>query len=608
MASIIEIVAKFLNDASKGLKELEGDVDGVNKKNKESKESSDSFTDSLLKQAFAGVSVGAVFGALVSTVKATIDAYGEAELVGAQVEAVLKSTAGAAGMTKTELDDLADSLSKMSGMDDDAIERGEALLLTFTKIGKDAFPAATEAALNMSAAMGTDLQSSIIQVGKALNDPIAGATALQRVGVSLTEQQKEQIKTFQDAGDIYSAQMVVLNELQTEFGGVAEAMGNTTVGSANKLKVAWGNLLETMGEGNASTYRETNDWLTKIVEGLTDHAEHANLVREALLQENSALYTQFQINGVLTPQMEQIVDQYIRAKQYGEAWAGVLENQAGAVTDLATAVSEYVPNFEQMLSLTTRISDETEKYNEKQTDLATKQAEIKTQIDELIAQGWSPLSQKVQDLQADYDNLGLKSQELAAKHNEAMAKMQYDLLLTKLSADGLTDAEFKIAQQVGLTTGVFDQASVNQALAMDRVSQAVVDGKLKVQDMDKALRMMADKGYTIDVVLSILQDVAGFNQGHEARTPYGGGYAAGGITTGPQSGHIELLHGTEAVIPLQGGAIPVEIRGMGGGGNIYQISLSISSPITIMDEEHAKNALLPLIIEGVHQAEAIGAL
>ena len=42
-------------------------------------------------------------------------------------------------------------------------------------------------------------------------------------------------------------------------------------------------------------------------------------------------------------------------------------------------------------------------------------------------------------------------------------------------------------------------------------------------------------------------------------------HAAGGIAAGPSSGHLAMLHGTEAVIPLAGGAIPVAISGGAAG-------------------------------------------
>jgi hypothetical protein len=106
------------------------------------------------------------------------------------LNATLEGTKWMAGMTATELTDMADSLSEVTRFSDDAIIGGENLLLTFTNIGKDVFPMATEAMLDMSQKMGQDVKSSAIQLGKALNDPIDGIGALTRIGVSFTDEQK----------------------------------------------------------------------------------------------------------------------------------------------------------------------------------------------------------------------------------------------------------------------------------------------------------------------------------------------------------------------------------------------------------------------------------
>ena len=82
----------------------------------------------------------------------------------------------------------------------------------------------------MSAVLGQDMQSSVTQLGKALNDPIAGMTALGRAGIQFTDAQKDQIKSFVEAGDTLSAQKVILSEVKNEFGGAAEALGQTTEG------------------------------------------------------------------------------------------------------------------------------------------------------------------------------------------------------------------------------------------------------------------------------------------------------------------------------------------------------------------------------------------
>ena len=139
--------------------------------------------------AFAGLS--ATIGGLIAT-------YRVQEQAEKKLATVLKSTGHAAGLTAKELTEMASGLQKVTTFGDETIIDAQSLLLTFTKIGKDVFPTATETILNMSQAMGQDLKSSTIMLGKALNDPVAGISALARVGVNLSEEQKNLIKSFSD--------------------------------------------------------------------------------------------------------------------------------------------------------------------------------------------------------------------------------------------------------------------------------------------------------------------------------------------------------------------------------------------------------------------------
>lgn len=165
----------------------------------------------------------------------------------AQLDAVLKSTGGAAGVTRDMALELADSLSQVTRFSDDAILAGENMLLTFTNIGSEVFPEATQAILDMSTATGQDLTSSAVQLGKALNDPIAGITALTRVGVTFTEEQKDAIASMVEMGDIAGAQTIILDELAKEFGGSAEAAGTTFAGQLDILKNSLDNVAEGVG-------------------------------------------------------------------------------------------------------------------------------------------------------------------------------------------------------------------------------------------------------------------------------------------------------------------------------------------------------------------------
>lgn len=180
--------------------------------------------------------------ALGQTITGSIGAAREAIAINKDLEQTIKSTGGAAGVSADAARDLADSLSRVTNFEDDAIVQGEAMLLTFTKIGKDVFPRAAETMLDMAQKFG-GMKEASVQLGKALNDPLRGVGALQRVGVTFSAQQKEQIKNFMAMNDIASAQGVILDELATEFGGQARALADPIIQLGN----AFGNLQEKFG-------------------------------------------------------------------------------------------------------------------------------------------------------------------------------------------------------------------------------------------------------------------------------------------------------------------------------------------------------------------------
>jgi len=193
---------------------------------------------------------GALAGlaSLFGTLKVGIGEFSQAAKVSAQTAAVLKSTGGAAKVSQKQIEDLSTALMKKSGIDDEAIQSGQNMLATFTKVanqtgkGNDIFKQATVAALDMSVAMGKDMTSSAMLVGKALNDPIKGMTALTKSGIQFTDAQKATVKSLVDSGNVMAAQKVILKELTTQFGGSAEALGKTLPGKLNILKESFSNL------------------------------------------------------------------------------------------------------------------------------------------------------------------------------------------------------------------------------------------------------------------------------------------------------------------------------------------------------------------------------
>jgi phage-related protein len=216
----------------------------------------------------AGVMTAAFTGtAVVGFLKDSVQGWADHQQVLRQSAAVIKSTGGAAGVSAKQMDELSGSIESNTGVDGDNILAGENMLATFTNVqnqagkGNDIFNQATQIMTDMSVATGTDMKGSAIQLGKALNDPIKGVSALSRVGVTFTDQQKKQIATMVEAGDTAGAQRVILHELSKEFGGSAAAQET----SGQKMAVAFHNLQDSVGQALLPVITQLSKFLTEHV-------------------------------------------------------------------------------------------------------------------------------------------------------------------------------------------------------------------------------------------------------------------------------------------------------------------------------------------------------
>jgi hypothetical protein len=216
-------------------------------------------TGQFVQKAIGAIATGVAFRSIIGN---TI----EQERVTAQLEATMRSTGRYTPELSKELQGYAASLQTLTDYGDEAIIGSEALLLTFTQIGGDVFPRAQKSILDVATAMGTDLKAATLQVGKALNDPILGVSALAESGIQFTEDQKGMIRSLVETGDAAKAQGIILEELERQFGGSAEAARNTLGGSLKSLKNSFGDLLEgdSQGEGVKGAIASIND-LTDVL-------------------------------------------------------------------------------------------------------------------------------------------------------------------------------------------------------------------------------------------------------------------------------------------------------------------------------------------------------
>lgn len=170
--------------------------------------------------------------------------YERSQIAMRQISGVLESTGKNAMFTAQELSKLAGELQVVSNFGDEDILQGVTNeLLRFDGISKDVFIRAQGLAVDLGEAMG-GLENATRTLGISLADPELGITRLRRAGVMFTETQQDMIKGLIAAGDKAKAQTIMLEALESKYGGLAMA----SVSATKQMQNAWGDFMEAMGK------------------------------------------------------------------------------------------------------------------------------------------------------------------------------------------------------------------------------------------------------------------------------------------------------------------------------------------------------------------------
>lgn len=240
MANTAVLKLQVIADASKAvgaMRDMTGAADSASAKT----ETAGSRLKSFGKAA-AYAAGAAALGGLVYMFKTGVGEQKDFLAGQAQLAAGIKSTGNAANVSVKGMEGLASTIQDYSGQTDDSIVASEKLMLTFTNVrnsaGKnnDVFDQSIKVTADMAARMGGDASKYAVQLGKALNDPVKGLTALTRIGVTFTDQQQKQVKAMVANGDAMGAQKLIIKELNKEFGGSAKAFGDTLPGQMERAK------------------------------------------------------------------------------------------------------------------------------------------------------------------------------------------------------------------------------------------------------------------------------------------------------------------------------------------------------------------------------------
>ena len=273
--------------------------------------------------------------------------YGVQERAEAAFAQALKSTGSSAGQTSRSISLLASEIQRMTGVGDEAVIQSAALLKTFVNIGSQVFPQAQKAIVDVAAGMYQGnvtmeaLKTTTIQVGKALNDPIKGMTALSRVGVQFSGEQKLQIKRFIYTNQLAKAQGVILGELEKQFGGLGEEIGKTTEGKLLALNSAFGDAQERIGKFLTPAINALIESLTKFSQAL----QPSNVIQFGVALATSVIGVKIYNSGITFAQIKtklftKAIFSNIAAMKIWQSSTGI-----GAIIAISTLVGAKILNL-----------------------------------------------------------------------------------------------------------------------------------------------------------------------------------------------------------------------------------------------------------------------
>ncbi len=246
---------------SEGMDKAGRDAEKLAKRNKSAMQNIASQVENVsssIKTAFIAFGASAILSKFVQQ-------SAKAQNAQAQLAAVLKSTGEAAGFSQDKLNAMANSLVSSSIFGADDIKQAETRLLSYLGVVGEQYPRALQAAIDMSARLGTSLEQSAEAVGKALDVPSEGLTTLSKQGFRFTEEQKKLVEQFEATGNVAEAQGIILNVLESAYGGAAQAARDTFGGSLSALKETINNLISGSDgslNGAAKSINELNDTLS----------------------------------------------------------------------------------------------------------------------------------------------------------------------------------------------------------------------------------------------------------------------------------------------------------------------------------------------------------
>lgn len=427
-----------------------------------------------LKKAAVGLGAAMVAKQLVSD---AFEGMKRTEAASAQLESGLRSTSNAANTTVTGMASLATAMERTTGVEAELVMEGQALLQTFTNVrneagaNNDVFNRATQAAIDLSYKGFGSVTDASKMLGKALNDPIKGISAMSRAGVTFSEDQKKMITSLVETGDQLGAQKIILNEVEKQVGGAAAAYGETLPGKIDRANAAIGEITENLLASAAPA-------LETVAEAVMSLGVEMGLLNSVDITLPDKLMTQGLDAAGGVDHLAKSVANLVRfedpVQQFFFGWGSGTRDQRKEIDELDYGLSQLATNgnaadvaekFLQLKNAAAAYGVSVEELHRYFPQYVTATGELKAQV--------SGLSEAEQQATLDTDAWGVEMQDLDDKVKGLTTSFDY-LLGRFLSTD---EAQIRSRERtLALAEAVAGGARENESLSAtnDRLTGSLI--------------------------------------------------------------------------------------------------------------------------------------
>jgi HJR/Mrr/RecB family endonuclease len=504
---------------------------------KQAQDSLSSLVTSIAKTTAAVTAASVAAKKVYEVCKELVEIGSQEALAEERLKAVIAATGTAATASYGKMKQLANSISDLTGIEEQSVYAAEKVLVAFGSLNEEGFERTIQLSADVAMAMGTDMASAAQKLGQILATPTQGLDGLKEMGVAFTTQEQEQIKAVYEANGAYEAQALILDKVEKAYGKSATAIGNSSANLLTKINETWTDIKTDLGQGLLDAITPALESLLGILQDIsswvkenTQSASVLNALKDAKKSGASVDYSQWstieletalthaQSNPLQNSVLKSIINDLQGVIDYRRAnpnW-NVSSISGGTTSYAGTTTSSSTPDWQTFLgshgsdsnayqiAQYQAVVDEAKTYLEVLPSYTDEEKEIKKYLSEII----SSTEAKIEALKTGVEGVAEVEEEIKETEEEIPEDTTIKDILSSLGSYSESYQADQLAEQINNVKAALD--SLANGDPAKTYLQEIYDAMTAVEEESYSLKdaLVDIGGSLLDTISSVATSLA----------------------------------------------------------------------------------------------------